>query len=318
MHAEALANGIDPQTAQAGSAPTPYNAASFERLGVLDVWRRYDGILSWGKGQTLAVLDDGCDLSVPQWQAQLPWGPKVVATFNAVEGGDDPSPRPPAYHGTTVGYPSSLNHDGVLGVAYNNQVAHVRAVTVIRMPKDESQYLATALQWVLANHERYNITAANLSPVDRKAHTQPLAGRIDEPLHALRQANVWVSAPTGNLNQTNGICWPACAQNCFAIGAALPGAQQVHHARCSNVDLLAVAPATSSSNAYAAACAMLLREAIEKAAYNWQRDADNLPAAMMKIFQRTGTPIFDPATGLTFRELNLAAAVDAVFTVPSA
>jgi len=124
---------------------------------------------------------------------------------------------------------------------------------------------------------------------------------------------VWVSAPTGNLEWTDGICWPACAQDCFAIGAALPGRQQVHHARCAIVDLLAVAPATSSSNAYAAGCSQLLREAIEKANYDWQREANNLPAAMMKIFQRTGTPLLDSATGLTFRELNVAAAIDEVF-----
>ena len=73
------------------------------------------------------------------------------------------------------------------------------------------------------------------------------------------------------------------------------------------------AAATSSSNAYVAGCAQILREAIEKAGYRWQDDGKTLPDAMMAIFQKTGVPIHDEATGLDFRELNLLAAVDHVF-----
>ena len=52
--------GIDTQTATAGiKEPAPFNAKSFEQMGVLAAWKKYDGVLSWGKGQTLAILDDG-------------------------------------------------------------------------------------------------------------------------------------------------------------------------------------------------------------------------------------------------------------------
>lgn len=305
--------GVDTQTGKAGKEPVPFNAQSFEQMGVLATWKKYDGVLSWGKGQTLAILDDGCDLSVPQWKVQLPWGPKVVATHNTVEGGSDPSPRPPGYHGTTVGYPSSLNHEGVLGVAYNNQVAHVRAITVVHLKEDESKTLAEALQWVIDNHLKYNITAVNLSPVDDKPHKEPVPTAIDDKLKQLRELNIWVSGPTANNNFTNGISWPASQPYCFAIGATLPGKHEVHRDRWSNVDLLVVAPYTSSSNAYATACSMILREAIEKANYDWKQDGSTLPDAMMKIFQQTGHEVHDKATGFSFKELNLLAAVDHVF-----
>jgi len=73
------------------------------------------------------------------------------------------------------------------------------------------------------------------------------------------------------------------------------------------------APATSSSNAYAAACAMILREAFERANFPWREQADDLPGAILSVFKQTGVSIKDPATKLEFRELDLLAAVDYVF-----
>ena len=61
---------------------------------------------------------------------------------------------------------------------------------------------------------------------------------------------------------------------------------------------------------------MILREAIEQAGYRWQNDGKNLPEAMLAIFQKTGQPVADPATKLTFRRLDLLAAVDLVMRKP--
>ena len=58
---------------------------------------------------------------------------------------------------------------------------------------------------------------------------------------------------------------------------------------------------------------MILREAIEKCNYDWRGDGKTLPDAMMAIFQKTGVEVADPATGLTFRELDLLTAIDYVF-----
>ncbi len=124
---------------------------------------------------------------------------------------------------------------------------------------------------------------------------------------------IWVSAPCANNQYTDGISWPACAKDCFAIGGTKPTEDVVHNDRFSNTDLLVPAAATSSSNAYAAAAAMILREAFDKSGYRWQAEGANLPEAMMAIFQRTGATVHDPATKLDFRRLDLVAALDAVF-----
>ncbi len=294
------------------SIVAPYSAVEFKRMGVLDVWEKYEGVLTWGKGQTIAMVDDGCNIDVPEWKAVMPWGPKVIANWNVFEENDNPRPVPPGYHGTSIGFPSSLNHEGKRGVAYNDYVIQIRAITIVHLPRIESETVAKALKWVIAHREKYNITAVNLAPVDDKRHNESLETEIDEPLRELRKLNVWVSAPTANNQYTDGISWPACSPECFAIGAVKPAEDVVHLDRCALVDIVVPASATSSSNAFICGAALILREAIEKSGYQWKKDGETLPDAMMAIFKRTGPKVFDPATGLTFPRLDLLAAVQAV------
>jgi hypothetical protein len=283
-------------------------------MRVPETWVKYDGILTWGKDQTLAILDDGCDVHLPEWQCHLPWGNKVIATWNSIEGNENCAHGPTGYHGTSVGFPSSINYGQILGVAYNNFVAHVRCVPSLRVhPNEAAGTIAQALRWVLDNHERYNITSVNLSPVDVQAHACPVPTAIDVDLERLRNAGIWVSAPCSNNGFTTGISWPACQPGCFGIGAVIPGQDVPHLDRFNNTAILVPATATSSSNAYIAAASMILREAIAKAGFVWQDRAVTLPEAIMAIMQQTGIEVFDPSTGIAFRRLDVLAAVDHVF-----
>jgi hypothetical protein len=311
----------------------PINPVEFARMRVTDTWARYADVLSWGRGQTLAVLDDGCDLTVPEWNTPLPWGePKVAAGYDAVDEDDDPSLVPPGYHGTGTAYPSSHHSDGRLGIAFNNRVIHIRSCTIVHLPKaptqgdssepvpvrdEEVQSIARALQWVIEHHEQYKITTVNLSPVDDQRHVKPWPTIIDAKLEVLRKLNIWVSAPCANHHYTTGISWPACQPAVFAIGGSKPDADVAHLDRYKNTDILVPATATTSSNAHAVGCAMILREAIEKSGYVWKADGPTLPDAMMAIFKRTGVDIHDPGTGLDFKRLDLLAAVDHVFAAAS-
>jgi hypothetical protein len=200
-----------------------------------------------------------------------------------------------------------------LGVAYNNQVAVIRALECCHCRLSDSLTLADGLQWILDHHQQYRITTVNLAPVDDQAHGQPVPTEIDAKLTALRQLNIWVSAPTGNHNFTNGISWPACQPGCFAIGAVRPGKDEVYLDRNAKVDLVVPAAATSSSNAITCGAVMLLREAIEKSGYDWKRDGSNLPEAMLAVLQRTGQLVDDPATRRSYRRLDVQAALEHVF-----
>ncbi len=298
-------------------AGQPAQPIEFKHAGVLDAWRDYEDRLTFGKGQTLALVDDGCRLSMPEWQAVMPDGrPKVRVTYDAVDGDDNPQHEGRGYHGSTIGIPSSVNHGGKWGVAYNNQIAVIRGNECCHCSVTDSRAsLAVALQWVLDHHKEYRITTVNLAPVDDLEHGSPVTTEIDAKLKELRKANIWVSAPAGNHKFTKGISWPACQPNCFAIGAVKPGSDDVVYLdRHEKVALLVPARATSSSNAIACGAAILLREAIEKSGYDWSADGKTLPDAMMAIFQKTGVEVMDPAVeGRVFRRLDVAAALKHVF-----
>lgn len=291
----------------------PADPVAFQHARVTDVWEAYADKLTFGKGQTLALLDDGCKLSMPEWSQSDGDLPKVRVSYDSVDGDDDPKHEGRGYHGSTIGIPSSVNYQGKRGVAFNNQVAVVRALECCHCSVSDSKTLAAGLQWVIDHHEQHRITAINLAPVDDLEHAEPVATEIDAKLKRLRALGIWVSAPAGNHNFTKGISWPACQPHCFAIGAVKPGKDEVHLDRHAKLDLVVPASATSSSNAIVCGAVLLLREAIDKSGYDWKQDGPNRAAAMLAILQKTGTEVHDPTSQLTFRRLDVKAALDYVF-----
>ena len=290
----------------------PAQPAEFTHARITEAWAAYADLLTFGKGQTLALLDDGCTMSKPEWQASHDGIPKVRVTYDAVDGDDDPKHEGRGYHGTTIGIPSSIHFENKRGVAFNNQVAIVRSLECCHCKIADSASLARALQWVIDHHRAHRITTVNLAPVDDQEHATPVPTEIDDKLAKLRALGIWVSAPAGNHGFTNGISWPASQPNCFAIGAVKPGKDIATLDRHAKVELLVPAKATSSSNAIACGAAMILREAIEKSGYDWKHDGKNIAEAMMAIFQKTGVPVEDAATKTTFRRLDLMAALQLV------
>ncbi|MBS0264976.1 MAG: S8 family serine peptidase [Planctomycetes bacterium] len=296
-----------------GQGGEPTDPPAFNHARVPEAWKKYADKLSFGAGQTLALVDDGCKLDMPEWSKSDGQVPKVRVSYDSVDGDDDPKHEGKGYHGSTIGVPSSLNYMGRWGVAYNNQVAVIRALECCHCNRADHVSLAKGLKWVADNCEKYQITTVNLAPVDDLEHGEPVASDIDQPLRRLRALGIWVSAPAGNHTFTQGISWPACQPSCIAIGAVTPGADRVHLDRSAKIDLVVPAGATSSSNAIACGTAMLLREAIAKTKFDWQQEGPTLPEALLKIMQKTGTEVADPGSGLTFRRLDVVAALDYVF-----
>jgi hypothetical protein len=296
------------------TAGEPVQEAGFKHARVTDAWQKYGDRLTFGTGQTLALVDDGCTLSRPEWSMSDGPSPKVLVTYDSVDGDDDPSHVGRGYHGTTIGIPSSVNFGGKRGVAYNDQLAVIRALECCHCKVSDGDTVARGLQWIIDHHKKYRITTVNLAPVDDKEHSSPVPTAIDEKLTRLRELGIWVSAPSGNHNYLNGISWPASQPDCFAIGAVRPGNDQVYLDRHSKVDLVVPAAATSSSNAIAAGAAVVLREAIAKTGYDWKVDGENLPLAIMTIMQKTGVKVDDPASKRSYQRLDLTAALDHIFT----
>ena len=93
----------------------PADPPSFQHARVTDAWEAYRGRLTFGKGQTLALLDDGCKLTMPEWSKSDGDVPKVLVAYDSVDGDDNPQHEGRGYHGSTIGIPSSLNYQGKLG-----------------------------------------------------------------------------------------------------------------------------------------------------------------------------------------------------------
>ncbi|MFN9373213.1 MAG: S8/S53 family peptidase [Planctomycetaceae bacterium] len=301
-------------------AGEPVEPTSFVHAGIVEAWRAYADRLSFGRGQTLALVDDGCKLDMPEWSTPVDGIPKVRVSYDSVSDDDDPRHEGRGYHGSTIGIPSSLNHQGRWGVAYQNQVAVIRALECCHCHVSDSVSLAKGLEWIVRHHKRYAITTVNLAPVDDLAHSEPVPTGIDAPLKRLRELGLWVSAPTGNHDFRDGISWPACQPHCFAIGAVkpvspapAPEAEVIYLDRHRKVDLVVPAAATSSSNALACGAAMLLREAISLRKFDWKPVGATLPEAILAIFQKTGHAAHDPGSNLTFRRLNVKRALDFVW-----
>ena len=310
----ALASHAAASVARAADAPPaePAQPVGFAHARITDAWAAYADRLTFGRGQTLALLDDGCTLSKPEWKAVVDGVPKVRVAYDAVDGDNDPKHEGKGYHGSTIGIPSSLNYGGKRGVAFNNQLAIVRSLECCHGKIADSASLARALQWVIEHHAEHAITTVNLAPVDDQAHAAPVPTEIDTKLTALRKLGIWVSAPAGNHHFKTGISWPASQPDCFAIGAVTPGKDVVTLDRHEKIDLLVPASATSSSNAIACGAAMILREAIGKSGYDWKADGPDIATAMMKIFQGTGKAVDDPGTKRSYRRLDLMAALEQV------
>ena len=294
-------------------AGEPVQPIPFQRAGIVKAWETYKHQLTFGKGQTLALVDDGCDLSMPEWSQASGDQPKVLVAYDNVDNDDQPQHEGRGYHGSTIGIPSSLNFQGKWGVAYQNQIAVLRGLECCHCQLRDAQTLAKSLQWIIDNGDRYRVTTVNLAPVDDEAHAHPISTSIDAKLHRLRQLGIWVSSPTGNHDFVSGISWPACQPNCFAIGAVKPNADIIHLDRSPKVDLVVPASATSSANAIACGAAMVVREALVETGYDWRPHGSNMPEAILAIMQETGVSIKDGETNLEFQRLDLSSALAHIY-----
>ena len=88
-------------TTPAVRAAEPADPPAFKHARINEAWEAYAEKLSFGKGQTLALLDDGCKLAMPEWSRSEGGVPKVLVSYDSVDGDDDPKHEGRGYHGST-------------------------------------------------------------------------------------------------------------------------------------------------------------------------------------------------------------------------
>jgi hypothetical protein len=144
-----------------------------------------------GAGQTVAIIDSGVDYNHPVLGGG--WGKKVIGGYDYM--GKDTNPMSDSYaHGTgTAGMLAASAYD-YKGKHYQGIAPGVKLVA---LRQNNQGGVAAALQWVIANKSKYNITAVNMTDYGGGGN-KTTGNSIKASLAKLDQMGVYVASPSGN------------------------------------------------------------------------------------------------------------------------
>jgi subtilisin family serine protease len=183
-----------------------------------------------GKGFTAAVLDTGLRTTHVDFKGRVP----AKRNFTGEGGGEDDVTDKDG-HGTNVAGIVAAN-DLHVGIAPG---ANVIPLKVLGKNGGSFEDIARALDWVLENHKKFNITVVNMSLGDTGNYTKEPAFDGGDPLRdkvkALRKANIAVVVAAGNdyfkfspLGGTarQGMSYPGIIRETVSVGAVFDAFDQ--------------------------------------------------------------------------------------------
>jgi subtilisin family serine protease len=335
-----------PSTVQAqSSGSTPTNASFGADINLSQALGTYP---YRGNGYSVAVIDTGIDYNNPDLGGG--WGNRVIGGWNFVN--NTSNPMDDNGHGTNVaGIIGSTN------ATYSGVAPGVDFVALKVLDKTGSgTYGAVddALKWVVAHQAQYHIVAVNMSLGSGDFASNPYTF-LESDFTTLVQNGVFISVAAGNdyYGHSPGLAYPAISPNVVSVGAVWAGnfgpaswasgardyssaADQIvsFSQRSGALDILSpgamitsdylgnrlqTMAGTSMATPVITGAAVLLHQAL---------DAINSPAneaQILQLMQATGASIADAAhgqdnvahTGLTFKRIDLYAALSAVSSAPA-
>ncbi|MCK6470529.1 MAG: S8 family serine peptidase [Planctomycetes bacterium] len=167
-----------------------------------------------GTGLCVAVLDTGLRTT------HLDFADKVLAQKNFTDDSNADDASDGNGHGTHVA--------GIVcaGGIHTGVAPGAKIVPLKVLDDSGSGYyddIEAALQWVVENHEAYNITVVNLSVVSGGCLTAPYNNGVREKIQTLRALRIPVTAAAGNRYHENGgkqgMCAPAVFPETVSVGA---------------------------------------------------------------------------------------------------
>ena len=179
-----------------------------------------------GDGVTVAVIDTGIDYTRPQLGGGFGDGKKVVGGYDFYDGDADPMDEDG--HGTEVAGVIAAEGFTANGITYQGVAPDARLVALrvgsgndIRLTRIES-----ALRWVIANRDTFDISVVNLSLGTGNYTDSETNATLSDEFAQLRELGVFVVAASGNANDQqsgpideDGVSYPAADPNVFAVGS---------------------------------------------------------------------------------------------------
>jgi type VI secretion system secreted protein VgrG len=191
-----------------------------------------------GSGMTVAVIDTGVDYRNPALGGSFGRNAKVIAGYDFAADDSDPIATS-SQHGTAVaGLIGSTDPDHP-GVAPGVDIVALRVIGDDN--SGDFTMLANALQWVIDNHETYNISVVNLSLSDGGNYAQNwfansggITQKVTGLIGQLKALNIPVVAATGNsFNGNQGQGFSSIVSDTISVTATdlsdqiLPDAQRL-------------------------------------------------------------------------------------------
>ncbi|QEG36182.1 S8 family serine peptidase [Bythopirellula goksoeyrii] len=289
-----------------------------------------------GKGQTVAIIDSGIAYNHFALGGGLGANYRVVGGYDFTENDSDPhDDGPSGSHGTHVA--------GIVGgdAGSDRGVASGVDLVALRVFDDSGagymSWVESALQWVHQHRNDFEnpITAVNLSlGIPGYNSSSFLTTSLDDEFAQLKADGIFISVSAGNdyaSYKTPGLGNPASSPNVVPVmsvkdNGELAGYSQRHTSAIaapgssirSTVpdyrgdnngidDDYAYYSGTSMASPYIAGASVLIRQAMEFVGY-----AEISQDTIYTHMRDTATEFLDAATNLTFKRINLEAAISAL------
>lgn len=283
-----------------------------------------------GAGTTVAVIDTGIDYNLPELGGGFGKRKKVIGGYDFFD--NDADPIDTDGHGTATASVIAGNAFTFQGVTYSGVAPDARLVA-LRVGDEEGipdENVERALQWVIDNRVKFNISVVNLS-LGSGNFTDSVQESYSDEFATLRGVGVFVVAASGNSNDADngpisqdGVAYPAADENVYAVGAVNSSDIITDFTqRGDELDLLApgsnivvpkltggyeVVDGTSFASPYVAGTAALIKQADPSAKAG---DIGSIISSSAAA-NRDGDNESGNTTGLLFGRLDINAALDLV------